>query len=947
MHRENRTAKSICIHHLLNFRDSHVSITIPQENNGSRINQTILTDLVTKKDVQTLQALGGVDGVAYCLETNLEGGINGSAEDITRRQAAFGSNTYGKKQPVKSFSYFVEKAFKDHTIMILLGCAALSLGICIKDQGSTFKESWYTCASISLAVFVLVAFSAIGNWWQDRQLDKLFRVGNNIQIDVIRGCQRQQISIFDVVVGDIVYLKMGDKVPADGLFLDGHSLPVDKSSMAEDRNHNEVNLRQNPFLVSSAKVINGFARMLVTSVGTNTAYGQMIYQTNLISSHKKEKTPLQTRVRKLARSIRKNTDLVIVVLVVVSYFTSNTGDEDGIKEFYGSKTKANDPLNAIKGIAAGAAIIIGTASLESLLIGVKLTLTYAMRRMLVDKLVVRKPSACEAMCSITTICTNKTGTLTLNQMKVKNFWLGRKPLDEVVACSSSSISPHVVDLILQGVALNTVEGACKGSSRLVGFEFFGSSTDKALLSWAALELKMDMKKLKQNYSILLVETFNSHKKRSGVLIKDKDDNTDALHVHWKGATEMILSMCSSSYDASGIMKDLNGEERMKFEQMIDEMAASGLRCVAFAHKRVSLEEGEDLREKRKLEEENLTLLGLAVIEDPCRPEVKEAMEHCRCAGMKIKMITGDNVSTARAIAIKCGILRSGDEDNEGVVVEGEVFRNYTLKERMEKVDNICVLARSSPLDRLLMVQCLKLKGQVVAVSSKNDSLALKEAHVGLSLGIQGTEVSKESSDIIILDDNFATIAVALKWGRCICWVNLIIGVLGALALATEHPTSELMEKPSVGPMERLITNIMWRNLLAQALYQIGALLMLQCRGEPTFGVTEAMDNILIFHTFVLCQVFNVFNARKLEKKNVFKDVYKNWKFLGIVGIMILLQVVMVEFLRQFANTEKLNREEFGPTEKLNWVNWRTCVAIAAVSWPVSTIVKCIPVPQLR
>ncbi|GKV43740.1 hypothetical protein SLEP1_g50992 [Rubroshorea leprosula] len=354
--------------------------------------------------------------------------------------------------------------------------------------------------------------------------------------------------------------------------------------------------------------------------------------------------------------------------------------------------------------------------------------------------------------------------------------------------------------------------------------------------------------------------------------------------------------------------------------------------------------------------------------------------------MKIKMITGDNVSTARAIAIKCGILRSGDEDKEGVVVEGEVFRNYTLKERMEKVDNINVLARSSPLDRLLLVQCLKLKGQVVAVNSKNDSLVLKEAHVGLSLGIQGTEVSKESSDIIILDDNFATIAMALKWGRCvysniqkfiqfqltitvaflvinliaivstraipltgpqICWVNLIIGVLGALALATEHPTSELMEKPSVGPMERLITNIMWRNLLAQALYQIGALLMLQCRGEPTFGVTEAMDNILIFHTFVLCQVFNVFNARKLEKKNVFKDVYNNWKFLGIVGIMILLQVVMVEFLRQFANTEKLNREEFGPTEKLNWVNWRTCVAIAAISWPVRTIVKCIPVPQLR
>ncbi|GLT78616.1 hypothetical protein SLA2020_501450 [Shorea laevis] len=975
-------ADLICTHHLLNVPstvtkpkksdDSHVPITIPHENNGFRINQTILNDLVTKKDLQTLQKLGGVAGVAYCLETNLDGGINGTAEDFMRRRVVFGSNTYSETQTVKSFSFFVRKAFKDHTIMILLGCALLSLlGIGIKDHGGAFKESCYNGGSIFVAVLVLVAFSAVGNYWQNRQLDKLSRVSKNIQIDIIRGGQRQQISIFDVVVGDIVYLKMGDKVPADGLFLDGHSLQVDKSSMAEDRNHVEVNLRQNPFLASSAKVINGFARMLVTSVGTNTAYGQMM---NLISRDKKEKTPLQKRVRKLAWSIRKVSDLVLVVLLVVNYFTRNTGDDrDGNIGCYGCKTKANDPLNAIKGIVAGAAIVISTASPEGLLFVVKLTLTYAMKRMMADNLMVRRPSACETMRSITTICTNKTGTLTLNQMKVKNFWLGQKPMDEV-ASSPSSISPRLVELILQGVALNTMEGASNGSSRLMGFEFFGSPTEKALLSWAALELKMDMEKLKQNYSILFVQTFNPHKKRSGVMIKNKDNNTDALHVHWKGAAEMILAMCSSYYDASGNTKDMNGEERMKFELIIDEMATSGLRCVAFAHKLVSQEEGKGLKEKKKLKEESLTLLGLAGIEDPCRSEVKEAVEHCCCAGVKIKMITGDNVSTARAIAIECGILQSGDEDREGSIMEGEVFRNYTLKERMEKVDNICVLARSSPLDKLLMVQCLKLKGQVVAVSGINDSLVLKEAHVGLSLGIHGTGVAKESSDIVIVDDNYTTIAMALRWGRCVynniqkfiqfqltitiatvvinlvatistctvplttaelLWVNLIIGMLGALALATEPPTSELMEKSPVGPMERLITSIMWRNVLAQALYQIGVLLILQFKGESFFGLTEARNSTLIFNSFVLCQIFNVFNARKLEKKNVFKDVCKNWKLLGIVGIMILLQVIMEEFLKQFADRE------------LNWFTWGTCIAIAAGSWPIGAIVKCISVPELQ
>ncbi|GLT78621.1 hypothetical protein SLA2020_501500 [Shorea laevis] len=970
------------MHHLLNLpstfskpkkSDSHVSITIPQENNGFRINQTILTNLVAKKDLQTLQKLGGVDGVAHCLETNLDSGIKGSAEDMTRRQVAFGSNTHGKKQLVKSFSYFVGKAFRHHTIMILLGCAALSLGIDIKEHGGAFKECWYEGGSISLAVFVLVAFSAIVNYWQNRQLDKIFRISNNIRIDVIRRGQQQQISIFDVVVGDIVYLKMGDKIPADGLFLDGYSLQVDKSSMFEERNHVEVNLRRNPFLVSSAKVINGFARMLVTSVGTNTTYCQMM---NLINRDEKEKSPLQKRIKKLAWSIRTVTDLVLVVLLVNDYFTSNTCN--------GKRNKDNDPLNAIKGMVAATAIIISTASPEGLLFVVKLTLTFAVKRMMVDKLLVRTPSACETMHSITTICTNKTGTLTLNQMKVKNFWLGQKPMDEV-ACSSS-ISPHVVDLILQGVALNTMEGSYKGSSRLMGSEFFGNSMEKALLSWAALELKMHMEKMKQNYSILFVETFNSRKKRSGVLIKNKDANTDVLHIHWKGAAEMILAMCSSYYDSSGNTKDMNEEERMKYELIINEMAASGLCCVAFAYTRVSQEDGEDLNEKKKLKEEKLTLLGLAGVEDPCRPEVKEAVELCHCAGVKIKMITGDNVCTARAIAIECGILQSGDEDKEGAIVEGEVFRNYTLQEMMEKVDNICVLARSSPSDKLLMVQCLKLKGQVVAVSGINDSRVLKEAHVGLSLGIQGTAFAKESSDIVILDDNFATVAMALRWGRCIYGniqkfiqfqltitvstlvinllatistsadyltaaqtlrVNMITGMLGALALATEQPTSDLMEKPPVGPIERLITNIMWRNLLAQALYQIGVLLLLQCRGASIFGPTKAIHNILIFNTFNLCQIFNIFNVRKLEKKNVFKEVHNNWKFLVIVGIMILLQVLMVEFLRQFANTEKSNWKGLVHTEKLNWVNWGTCVAIAAVSWPIGMIVKCIPIPQLR
>ncbi|KAI9386808.1 hypothetical protein POPTR_010G081100v4 [Populus trichocarpa] len=659
---------------------------------------------------------------------------------------------------------------------------------------------------------------------------------------------------------------------------------------------------------------------------------------------------------------------LVLVVLLVRYFTGNTQDESGNKEFNGSKTKADDIVNAVVGIVAAAVTIIVVAIPEGLPLAVTLTLAYSMKRMMKDQAMVRKLSACETMGSATTICTDKTGTLTMNLMKVTKFWLGQESMEQ----SSPSISPYVLELIQQGVALNTTCSAYRESPESK-FVFSGSPTEKAILSWAIHELNMDMEQMKHSFTILYVEAFNSQKKRSGVLSRKKVDNT--IHVHWKGAAEMILAMCSSYYDASGLMKDMDVGERNTFKQIIQVMAANSLRCIAFAHKQLSEEQYEDGKEEKRLQEDSFTLLGLVGIKDPIRPGVKKAVDDCQHAGVNIKMITGDNVFTARAIAIECGILEYGAENINGAVVEGEEFRNYTHEQRMEKVDKICVMARSSPFDKLLMVQCLKQKGHVVAVTGDgtNDAPALKEADIGLSMGIQGTEVAKESSDIVILDDNFASVATVLRWGRCVysniqkfiqfqltvnvaalvinfvaavsagevpltavqlLWVNLIMDTLGALALATEQPTQELMKKTPVGRTEPLITNIMWRNLLSQALYQIAILLTLQFKGEPIFGLTERVNDTLIFNIFVLCQVFNEFNARKLEEKNVFKGIHKNKLFLGIIGITILLQVLMVEFLKKFADTERLN-----------WGQWGACIGIAALSWPIGWVVKCIPVPE--
>ncbi|KAG2722223.1 hypothetical protein I3760_02G119300 [Carya illinoinensis] len=882
-------------------------------DNNSKIDQTTLNDLVKEKNVGGLKNIGGIRGVASNLETDVEFGIRAD-----------------------SFFHFVVEAFKDLTIFILLGCASLSLAFGIKQHG--IKEGWYDGGSIFVAIFLVIAVSAISNFKQNRQFDKLSKVSNNIQVEVVRAGRRQQISVFDIVVGDVVCLKIGDQVPADGLFLDGHSLQVDESSMTGESEHVEVNC-SHPFLVSGTKVADGYARMLVTSVGMNTTWGEMMSSINRDTN---EQTPLQARLNKLTSSIGKvglAVAFLVLVVLLVRYFTGKTEDENGNREFNGSKTKADDVVNAVVAIVATAVTIIVVAIPEGLPLAVTLTLAYSMKRMMADQAMVRKLSACETMGSATTICTDKTGTLTMNLMKVTQFWLGEESFATDV---HSSIAPCILDLVHEGVALNTTGSVYRPP---LGFEieFSGSPTEKAILSWSVLELNMEMEQMKESCTILFVEAFNSQKKRSGALMRRKVDNT--THMHWKGAAEMILQMCSSYYDASGNIKDIDDGKMLKFEQIIQGMAASSLRCIAFTHKQISEEDNEDGEEHKKLKEDGLTLLGLVGLKDPCRPGAMQAVEDCQNAGVNIKMITGDNVFTAKAIATECGILRPGQDMYSGAV------------RRAGESENICVMARSSPFDKLLMVECLKQKGHVVAVTGDgtNDAPALKEANIGLSMGIQGTEVAKESSDMCVYNNiqkfiqfqltvNVAALVInfvaAVSAGEVpltavqLLWVNLIMDTLGALALATEKPTKELMEKPSVGWTEPLITNIMWRNLLAQALYQIAILLILQFRGESIFGVTAKVNDTLIFNTFVLCQVFNEFNARKLEKKNVFKGIHRNRLFLGIIAITIVLQVVMVEFLKKFADTERLN-----------WVQWSACIGVAAISWPIGWFVKWIPVPE--
>ncbi|BAT72729.1 hypothetical protein VIGAN_01016200 [Vigna angularis var. angularis] len=924
----------------------------------SNVDPKLLSQMVGDKRLDSLAQFGDVKELAALLGTDFKLGISDGNDDIDRRKRVFGVNVFTRPRS-RGLLSFVLEAFKDSTIIILLFCAVLSLGFGIKQHG--WKEGWYDGGSIILAVILVIVVSSVSNFNQSRQFKKLSAKSGKIGVEVVRGGRRQSVSIFEVVVGDIVHLKIGDQVPADGLFLEGHSLKVDESSMSGESDHVNVNADANPFLLSGTKVADGFARMLVTSVGMNTAWGAMI---GSITRELDEETPLQVRLKKLTSAIGKVGLFVAALVLVVSmvrYFTGNTRDDLGNREFVGRKTKFDDVMNAVVGIVAAAVTIVVVAIPEGLPLAVTLTLAYSMKKMMRDNAMVRRISACETMGSATIICTDKTGTLTMNEMKVSEVRVGKKLILE-----AEKLAPSLVQLLKEGIGLNTT-GSVYQPQEISLPEISGSPTEKALLSWAVMDLGMDIDEVKQHCEIIHVETFNSEKKRSGILMKEKR-GSNRVHTHWKGAAEMILAMCSNYYENTGEIMIMGDEERAQIGNIVKSMATKSLRCIAFAQK--SSNGNENIE---KLEESELTLLGILGLRDPCRPGVEAAVESCKKAGVKIKMITGDNVHTARAIASECGILEPNEEFDEEAVVEGCQFRNYSAEERMDKIDRIRVMARSSPFDKLLMVQCLKHKGEVVAVTGDgtNDAPALKEADIGLSMGIEGTEVAKESSDIVILDDNFSSVVTVLRWGRCVyiniqrfiqfqltvniaalvinfvaavssgkvplnavqlLWVNLIMDTLGALALATEEPTNDLMKMPPVGRVEPLITKAMWRNLLSQALYQVVVLLILQFKGRSILDVSEKVKNTIIFNTFVLCQVFNEFNARKVEKKNIFEGLGKNKLFIVIVGLTVVLQVVLVEFLKMFADTERLS-----------WGQWGVCVSIAALSWPIGLLVKCISV----
>ncbi|XP_044463633.1 calcium-transporting ATPase 8, plasma membrane-type-like isoform X2 [Mangifera indica] len=936
------------------------------------IGQEQLTSLTRDHNISALQQCGGVKGLSDLLKTNLEKGINGDDADLLKRRNVFGSNTYPKKRG-RSFWMFLWEAWQDLTLIILMVAAVVSLALGIKTEGT--KEGWYDGGSIAFAVILVILVTAISDYRQSLQFQSLNEEKRNIHMEVIRGGRRIEVSIYDIVVGDLVPLNIGDQVPADGVVISFHSLSIDESNMTGESEIVHKDSRD-PFLMSGCMVADGNGIMLVTSVGTNTEWGMLMAS---ISEDTGEETPLQVRLNGAATFIGivgLTVAFIVLIVLLARYFSGHTKDAYGKVQFQAGRTSVGDAVDGAIKILTIAVTIVVVAVPEGLPLAVTLTLAYSMRKMMADKALVRRLSACETMGSATTICSDKTGTLTLNQMTVVEAYVGEK---KIGSPDSNQLSPMLTSLLIEGIAQNTT-GSIYVPAGNADVEVFGSPTEKAILYWG-IKLGMNFEAVRSEASVIHAFPFNSQEKRGGIALQVPNSE---VHIHWKGAAEIVLASCTRYIDTNDRLVAMDEEKVIFFKNAIEDMASRSLRCVAIAYTTYDRERvpaDEEQLSQWVLPEDDLVLLAIVGIKDPCRPSVKDAVRLCQIAGVKVRMVTGDNIQTAKAIALECGILTSEADATERNIIEGKNFRALSDAQREEISEKISVMGRSSPNDKLLLVQALRKRAHVVAVTGDgtNDAPALHEADIGLAMGIQGTEVAKESSDIIILDDNFASVVKVVRWGRSVyaniqkfiqfqltvnvaalvinfvaavssgdvplnavqlLWVNLIMDTLGALALATEPPTDHLMHRPPVGRREPLITNIMWRNLIIQAVYQLSVLLVLNFKGKSLLnlehddsGHANKVKNTLIFNSFVLCQIFNEFNARKPDEKNIFSGIMKNHLFMGIVALTIVLQIIIVEFLGKFTKTVRLN-----------WKHWIISVVIGFISWPLAFIGKFIPVP---
>ncbi|XP_066565953.1 plasma membrane calcium-transporting ATPase 3b isoform X2 [Amia ocellicauda] len=929
------------------------------------------------------------------------------------------------------------------------GCGNVSAGA--EDDGEA-EAGWIEGAAILLSVICVVLVTAFNDWSKEKQFRGLqSRIEQEQKFTVIRNSNVIQIPVAEMVVGDIAQVKYGDLLPADGILIQGNDLKIDESSLTGESDHVRKSAEKDPMLLSGTHVMEGSGRMVVTAVGVNSQTGIIFtllgagegeeekkdkkgkQQDGAVENNqnkakkqdgavamemqplksaeggeveekekkkanvpKKEKSVLQGKLTKLAVQIGKAGLVMsaITVIILVLYFVIETFVIEG--RIWLTECTPVYVQYFVKFFIIGVTVLV-VAVPEGLPLAVTISLAYSVKKMMKDNNLVRHLDACETMGNATAICSDKTGTLTTNRMTVVQAYIGDNHFKEVP--DASAINPKNLEYLVSAIAVNSAY-----TSKILPPEKegglpkqVGNKTECGLLGFV-LDLKRDYQTVREQIpeeKLYKVYTFNSVRKSMSTVVQLPDGS---FRLYSKGASEILLKKCTSILSDSGETRNFRPRDRDEMvKKVIEPMACEGLRTICIAYRDFSGTPEPDWENENDIVGE-LTCIAVVGIEDPVRPEVPDAIKKCQRAGITVRMVTGDNINTARAIAAKCGIIQAGEDF---LCIDGKEFNRRIRNEKgeieQERIDKIWpklrVLARSSPTDKHTLVKgiidsTIVEQRQVVAVTGDgtNDGPALKKADVGFAMGIAGTDVAKEASDIILTDDNFSSIVKAVMWGRnvydsiskflqfqltvnvvavivaftgaCITqdsplkavqmlWVNLIMDTFASLALATEPPTEALLLRKPYGRNKPLISRTMMKNILGHGAYQLTIIFTLLFVGEKIFDIDSGRNAPLhsppsehytiIFNTFVLMQLFNEINARKIHgERNVFEGIFSNPIFCSIVLGTFGVQIVIIQFGGKPFSCAPLNIEQ--------WL-WCLFVGVGELLW--GQFIATVPTSHLK
>lgn len=858
-------------------------------------------------------------------------------KEVEQSRMAHGANVLTPPEKASLWSQFLEK-FDDPIIRILLVAWLLSMVIAgVHCWGPEAKGFAAFLEPIGIFFAIMLA-SCVGFFFElkaNRAFDVLNTVNDDVMVKVVRDGHLVEVARREIVVGDIVHLETGEEVPADGRLLEAVSLQVNESTLTgepviskticEADFDTDATYPSNVVMRGST-VVDGHGVMKVEQVGDATGYGK-VYEGSQLDNG--VETPLQIQLKGLANVISKaGYTIAGVTFVALTAKLFVAGDVSAMPWM--------DLFAHVLNYFMVAVTLIVVSVPEGLPMSVTLSLALSMNRMLKTNNLVRKMHACETMGATTVICTDKTGTLTQNQMRIyqTNFYalpeqrLGQDVLSQTIAEGIAANSTAFLDL---------VDGKLKT---------MGNPTEAALLLWLH-DQGMDYMALRHSVEIIEQLTFSTERKYMATVVRSPCDGKRILYV--KGAPEIVLSYCEQVAMEAGLRPTADCREEI--EQQLLAYQGMAMRTLGFAYRELGDEEGSCFEEGRLRPSQPLIGLGIVAISDPVRKDVPKAVESCLRAGIDVKIVTGDTPGTAKEIGRQIGIWKPADTDRNWIT--GPAFEALTDEEALDRVMDLKIMCRARPTDKQRLVRLLQQRGAVVAVTGDgtNDAPALKAAQVGLSMG-DGTAVAKEASDITILDNSFGSITRAVMWGRSLyrniqkfllfqltinvaaclivllgsligtespltitqmLWVNLIMDTFAAGALASLPPNERVMEdKPrKSGPDgDFIITRPMAYSIFGVGILFVAVLLGLLFHFHASDGLSPH-DLSWFFSFFVMLQFWNMFNAKAfMEGRSAFAGLSQCKSFLFVALIIVAGQYLIVTFGGEMFNVVPLSARDW-------------------------------------